>query len=292
LVRSRLVGFTDYSHQSLADMLTDLKGWIKGITETQEMIKTTIGDLTQSGDWTKSDFDFQSVCGYSSKFFDTAINDLGEVNDGISTEIKEYHVNILFSLAKTAHETNDNAKKVWSNYRNKDYGESVFDKIESLHIEICTMLGDMFDLDNLAHRLKDFIGRKVKAMGNDGKVLNVFNAPITGIQQNFDSSTGTQKISSGTNDLDELRAVIMEIKEILIDIPKDSKGELEDSIIDLEEEIKRSEVKKSKLRAFGGAITTSMKKLFTIQALENAEKISTKLPQVIENFEKILSKMI
>ncbi|OFD90559.1 hypothetical protein BWGOE13_55260 [Bacillus mycoides] len=288
-----MIGTTDYSHQSLSDMFIDLEKWIKGITETQQLLHTTIDDLSQNGHWSQCDFDFRSLCGYTIKFFDTAINDLKEVMDGIYTEIKEYHIKILFSLAKKAHEIYDHAKKVWSEYSNKAYGDPIFKKIESLDYEICNMTGDMFDINNLAHRLGDFIGRKVNGMGNEAKVTNIFKAPVNGgIQQNFDNSIGIQNIGSNTTELERLKDVMLDIKELLKDVPKENREEIEDSIIDLEEVIQNNDAKKSKLRAFGGAIIDGLKKLFTVQAIESVEKISTKLPQVIENFEKALHKII
>ncbi|ABY42429.1 hypothetical protein [Bacillus mycoides] len=288
-----MVGSTDYSHQSLSDMLIDLEDWIKGITETQDKAIKTIDSLTQSGDWNQYD-DFRAISAFTMKFLDTAKYDLKEVIDGIHTEIKEYHTKILFSLAKTAREIHDNARKVWSSFPNKKYGDPVFQKVERLIYDFRDMLGDMYDINNLAHRLKDFIGRKVNSMEkNEGRITNIFQAPVTGMQQIFDTSTGTQNIGSSTTDLDELKKVIMEIKELLLDVPKENKEEIEDSITDLEEAIQNSsDGKKSKLRAFGGAISSGLKNLLTIKTLENVEKISTTLPQITENFEETLHKVI
>lgn len=274
-------------------MLIDLEDWIRNINETQAGVKKTIDNLTQNGYWNQFDIDFRAFSAYTIKFFNTANCDLQEAIDGIHNEIKDYHIKILLSLAKTARETHDHARKVWANIPDKKYGDPIFQKIESIYYEIRDMLGDMYDINNLAHRLTNFIGRKVNSMNTSERVTNVFNAPVTGVQQNFDESTGTQNFGfDNTTDLEELKGVILEIRELLIEVPKDNKEEIEDSINDLEEVIQSSDVKKSKLRAFGGAVTIGLKKLFTIQALENAEKISTKLPQVTENFEKVLSKII
>ncbi|WP_033667293.1 hypothetical protein ACSYR0_03280 (plasmid) [Bacillus cereus] len=289
-----MVGSTDYSHQSLSDMLIDLEDWIKGITETQDEAIKTIDFLTKSGDWNQYDDDFRVLSAFIMKFLDTAKCDLKEVIDGIHTEIKEYHTKILFSLAKIARQTHDDARKVWSSIPNKKYGDPVFQKFERLIYDFRDMLGDMYDINNLAHRLKDFIGRKVNSMEkNESRLTNIFYAPVTGMQQNFDNSTGTQNIGSSTNNLDELKDAIIEIKELLLVVPKENKEDIEESINDLEESIQTgSDGNKSKIRAFGGAILSGLKKLLTIETLENAEKISTKLPEVTENFEKILHKII
>lgn len=194
---------------------------------------------------------------------------------------------MLFKLAETAHEINDHARKVWSCYRDKDYGEPVFKKVESLHYELCSMTSDMFDLNNLAHRVNDFVGRKVKSM-DDTKVSNVFNAPVTGFQQNPDHATGTQNIGTQTTEMNELKAIVLEIKQLLQNVPKEDKEEIEELLIDLEEAIQNNDMKKSKLKAFGGAITNGLKSLFTIKSFNNINEVSSKLPQVTENLENVL----
>jgi hypothetical protein len=292
MVRGSMVGGTDYSHQSLSDMIKDLHSWITALTETINLIDTTENELVQVGFWNQCDYDFRSICGYSRKFFDTATSDLKEVIDGVYSEIKEFHVKVLFKLAETAREINKDARKIWSSYSNKDYGDPVFKKVESLHYELCSMTGDMYDLNNLAYRFNDFVGRKVNSMGDNAKVSNVFNAPVTGFQQNLDHSTGTQNIGAQTIDLDELKTIVLEIKELLRDVPIEDKEEIEESLIDLEEAIQNNDTKKSKLKAFGGAITNGLKSLFTMESFNKIDEVSAKLPQVAENFGKVLHKII
>lgn len=79
MIRGAIVGTTDYSHQSVTDMLGDLHSWIIALTETINLLDTTVDELVQIGFWTQCDYDFRSICGYSRKFFDTATNDLNEV---------------------------------------------------------------------------------------------------------------------------------------------------------------------------------------------------------------------
>jgi len=293
MVRGLIIGATDYSHQSLADMLIDLEEWINSLEESVQEISKVKNDLVESGYWERVDFDFSSVCAYTVRFFDTAKVDLMEVIDGIHTEIKEYHFKVLLKLAKTAREIFSHTKHVWSEYSNKEYGEANFHKVESIYYIVCYMTGDMFDLDNLAHRINDFIGRRVVDLNNGSKINNIFQGSVTGFQQNFDNSTGVQNMNSNKNvDIEEFKKVISEIKELLNGVLIEEKEEIVESLNDLEESIEIGDTKKSKIKAFSGAILTGLKKLFTLETFSNIETISTKLPQVAENFEKVLDKIL
>jgi vacuolar-type H+-ATPase subunit E/Vma4 len=292
MVRAAIVGMTDYSHQSLSDMQEDLHSWIIALNETNTTNDAIVNELVLIRSWSQCDYDFRSIYGYSRKFFDTATTNLKDVIDGIASEIQEYHIRELFNLAATAHEIYDNAKKVWSEYRDKDYNDPVFKKVESIHYEICNMTGDMFDLNNLAHRLKDFVGRKASGMSENSRVNNIFHAPVTGFQQNLDHSTGTQNIATQTTDQEELKAIMLEIKQLLSNLPAEGKKEIEESIGDLEEALQDNSTKKSRIRAFGVAVSSGLKSLFTMDSFNKIDEVSTKLPQVVENFEKVLHKII
>ncbi|MGN7764176.1 hypothetical protein [Paenibacillus sp. 22594] len=286
-----MVGLTDYSHQSLTDISIDLEEWNNSLEESVKVINKISAELIQNGYWKQVDFDFRSICAYAVKFFDTAKSDIREVIEGIHTEIKEYHFKILIKLATTAQEIFSDAKKVWSSYRDKEYGEANFSKVESIDSEICNMAGDMFDLDNLAHRIKDFIGRKVVDMDNGARVNNIFQGSVTGFQQNLDNSTGIQNIGNSNVDIEELRSIITEIKELLGSVPNEEKDEIVESLNDLEETIESDIPKKSKIKAFGALVLSGLKKLFTLETFAKVETLSTKLPQVTENFEKVLDKI-
>lgn len=292
MVRAGMVGMTDYSHQSLSDMQKDLQSWITALIETNTNNNAIVNELVYIKVWSQCDYDFRSIYGYSRKFFDTATTDLKDVIDGIASEIQEYHIKVLLKLAETAHEIHDIAKKVWSEYRDKDYSDPVFKKVESVHYEICNMTGDMFDLNNLAHRLKDFVGRKASGMSENTRVNNIFHAPVTGFQQNLDHSTGEQNIATQTSDQDELKAIMLEIKQLLSNLPAEDKEDIEESLGDLEEALQNNDTKKSRIRAFGGAVTSGLKSLFTMDSFNKIDEISDKLPQVVENFEKVLHNFI
>lgn len=292
MVRAWTIGMTDYSHQSLSDMEKDLHSWLTALDETNTNNDAIVNELEKNGFWIQCDFDFRSIYAYSRRFFVTAITNLNDVIDGIASEIQEYHIKVLLNLAKTAHEIHDDAKKVWSEYRDKDYSDPGFKRVESLYTEIRSMAGDMYDLNNLAHRLNDFVGRKASGMGDNTKVNNFFHAPVTGFQQNLDQSTGTQNVTTQTTDQDELKAIMLEIKQLLSNLPAEDKEEIEESLGDLEEALQNNDTKKSRIRAFGGAVTSGLKSLFKMDSFNKVDELSTKLPQVVENFERILHKII
>ncbi|MDJ0552960.1 MAG: hypothetical protein QNJ68_00645 [Microcoleaceae cyanobacterium MO_207.B10] len=52
--RSLFAGLTDYSYQTLSDMLQDLEEWIVSLRKTHDFFDKTINQLTQNGYWNKT----------------------------------------------------------------------------------------------------------------------------------------------------------------------------------------------------------------------------------------------
>lgn len=197
MARGFIVGSTDYSNQSLQDILLDLNQWVKYLSDSKTIFKSVISELEKESYWSSVDYAFKASCYDLITYFNTAIADLDEVIKGIDSEIKEFHIKLLENLGSTAHEQYEHHRSAWKGYGYKDYGEDNFKKLEELYAVGCDMTGDMFDLNNLAPRLEQFVGKsKVDITKPTTQVNNNFNAPITGLQQNFDSITVQQAVNT------------------------------------------------------------------------------------------------
>lgn len=161
--RGMVAGGTDYSHQSLKDIETDLDTWIINLKDTSEILHLNIESLTESGYLQKVDPDFTSLVHYSMKFFTTSIQEISEILADIQHEVRLDHVTRLRALGETARQLNVDYGQTWHReYKNKEYGNKDFALVEKMYGEGRDMAGDMIDLSNLSSRLEDFIGRKPK----------------------------------------------------------------------------------------------------------------------------------
>ena len=296
MTRSMAIGMTDYSSQSPKDMLIDLEQWIKSLQDTNLVFNSTIDELRQVGYWENIDFDFRASCFGLVQFFTTAVTDLQEVINGMHSEIKPYHIRLLKNLGNKAQEQHTFHRKKWREYENKEYGDPTFRKVEKLYEEGSDMTGDMYDLNNLMHRLEDFVGMSKQETDTKSSlhVSNHFNAPITGMQQNYESKDIHQFLNIQDNtkkDINELREIISQLKEILEQSTSGEKEEIAENINDLEEAIEQEVPKKSRIKAFGTSVGSGMKKLLTMKAFNNMDEMTVKLPRMIDNFNSIIDRV-
>ena len=164
MVRSLLADMTDYSHQSLTDMIEDLKNWVLNLTETVEHIERTDNILEQKGYWTQPGTSIiRNEFARAYKLFKTSIEELNEVLAASQIEIEENHVSRVRRLGQVASKKNLDLEHTWNNdpwAAYCDYDDSNFRLAEALYIDSAGMTADMVDLQNLADRLKDFVGRR------------------------------------------------------------------------------------------------------------------------------------
>jgi hypothetical protein len=157
---------TDYSHQSIDDIMSDIETWILSLQQIQELFHKNIEYLNESGYWDEIGVvDFQFLVGYALKFYQTSEKELAEILEDIKTaEIQTNHVTRLSSMAETADKLNRRYGAVWHKESFfKDYQNPDFRRVEKIYAKGRDMAVDMLDLDSLAIRLNVFIGRKGKA---------------------------------------------------------------------------------------------------------------------------------
>lgn len=160
--RGLFAGMTDYSHQSLDDMFTDLGNWISSISEVEHLFSSKITVLAENHYWEAVPYDIKGLFGYALRFFETARNELQDISIGIRQEVHKHHITRIESLARTASGLNERFGRVWHSDRLgiADYSDVNFLTLEQLYREGRDMVADMIDLGNLAARLEDFAGRK------------------------------------------------------------------------------------------------------------------------------------
>ncbi|BEV38779.1 hypothetical protein ABRY75_16570 [Bacillus stercoris] len=296
MVRGLTIGSTDYRGQSLQDILVDLENWIINLKELNGTFESVIRDLQKEGYWDSVDYDFKASCYDLQTYFNTAITDLQEVISGINSEIKGYHIRLLKNLGVNAHEKYEHHRKVWRQFEGKEYGESNFNKVEELYREGSDMTGDMFDLNNLAPRLEDFVGMSKKDNNTKSavKVNNHFHSTVTGMQQNYESKEIQQTVNYGSSDSDkieEMKIILDQFRKLLDQSTNDEKEEVIENVADLVEVIEQENPKKNRVKSFGNSVSTGMQKLLTMKSFNNMDEVATKLPKMIDNFGDLVDKL-
>ena len=295
MARGMIIGGTDYSNQSIEDMISDLENWILSLKESDDSFKSIMEELEINGYWSSVDFDFKASCYDLRRYFKTAIADLQEVINGINSEIKEYHIKLLRNLGENAHEQHKHHRSVWRQYHNKEYGNTNFKKVETLYGEGSDMAGDMFDIDNLAARLQHFVGRKLDEKSKSAvNVNNNYYSTVTGVQQNYNSENIQQTVNIDSDkkvEVEQIKKLISQFREYLeSSTAGEETEEVLENINDLEETINHEEPKKNRIKSFGKSVGIGMKKLLTMKAFNNIEEVSSKLPSMIESLTDTLDK--
>lgn len=166
MARGILAGGTDYSNQSITDIIKDLEDISKETAASIEMIKNNVELSKQSGYWnSKVVFDFRAIVLYSLKHYETTKEELESISKEIKEEIQQNHCNRIAKIAEVADIINIEIGQIWHNDyedEDKEYGKKEFLIVEEIYGETKDMACSLLDLSNIATRLEDFIGWKGK----------------------------------------------------------------------------------------------------------------------------------
>lgn len=162
MARCVIGGMTDYSHQSLDDIVADLDNERKNAEGFRDAIKASLEKSKANSYWQKQvPSDFADIVAYSLRFYDTTITELAEISKEIKTTVKDHHVKRLKNIADVAMKINTNIGQIWGNgYRNKQYGNPDFQVVEKIYCDTRDMAVNLLDIDNMAHRLQDYLGKE------------------------------------------------------------------------------------------------------------------------------------
>lgn len=162
MARGLAGGMTDYSHQSLDDIITDLEDEKRNAEAFRDLIKGNIEKSKANSYWqTTVPQDFTNIVAYALRFYETTIGELEEISQEIKTSVKDHHVTRLRKIANVASKINVDIGKIWGNdYRNKQYGNADFRIVESIYADTRDMSVNLLDIDNMGHRLLDYVGKE------------------------------------------------------------------------------------------------------------------------------------
>ena len=172
-------GMTDYSHQSFNDLTSDLETEKENTIAFIKLIEEGIEKANENKYWdNKVPYDFKSIISYSLKHYRTAVAELAEIVEEIEQEVQEHHIKRLQRMSKVASEINVEIGQVWHRKYDdklKDYGQSDFRHVERVYADTRDMAVNLLDVSNIAGRLKDYIGKTKRKMGNKNSLGDLSN---------------------------------------------------------------------------------------------------------------------
>src|SRR5262249_14753676 len=134
--RSLIAGATDYSRQSFDDMISDLKDWLKGLSETIEIFNAGIATIRESTTWDSVSDDMKILILQSLQFYETTYKEIYEILEEMQIEVQSHHTSRLKSLSKTAGKLNDDYGEIWNaSYTQKDRRHPEYKTIQTFYIE-------------------------------------------------------------------------------------------------------------------------------------------------------------
>ena len=164
-------GSTDYSHQSLDDIKSDIKSEIENLDYFVGIVKENIQALVDNNYWnTNVPNNFKWLIAYCLKAYETAKSDFLDILKDIDFEVKEHHCIRLKKISNVADEINRDIGKLWHqdySQKYKDYGDPNFTKVEDIYAITRDVAVNLLDFENLALRLRDYIGKSTKQMRNN-----------------------------------------------------------------------------------------------------------------------------
>lgn len=162
MAKSLLAGMTDYNHQSFDDILDDLVKERQNTNAFRNQIQENVETLTNKGYWDDSvPFDFRNITAYSLKHYNTVISELTDIHDGLQNEVQQNHILRLRKIATVAQEINVDIGRIWhQEYNLKDYENADFRVVERIYCDTRDMAVNLLDIQNVAERLNDFVGKK------------------------------------------------------------------------------------------------------------------------------------
>ena len=239
MAQSLFAGATEYEHQSLEDILTDMENWLEIINDTKSICEVNISELQEANYWNRIYDDFKISITRALNHFDTVISDIKRISTGIKNDdIKSVHIKLLQQITNQSSENEKYISKSWhSTDRWKEYGNSNFMKVELLYTEIEGTVCTLLDASNMAMRLKDY-------MEDETQMKNqfIFNGDVSQSNIGNTNSNGSSSIiniSSG-EDIKKLFEIFMNnIKNSSLDnLEKDDVEEAVQRIKKLNEEEK------------------------------------------------------
>jgi hypothetical protein len=213
MVQGMFAGGTSYEDQSLENIYDDIKNWIEYTRETETVLLSNKSAVKNSEFWNKIEYNFRTIIDKAIRYCSVIIYDLELVKDAIERNcITKKEVLLLKKIGKNSIELQNEYSKAYHYDESwHEYGNADFEKVERIYEDGGVLFSTLWDADNAATRLGDYMGNG-QIINNS---LNIHgNVSSSQVQQGTSNSTQTLDISNSF-DYDRVLEALNEIKRLI-----------------------------------------------------------------------------
>ena len=106
-------------------------------------------------------YSFKNCVAYALKHYSTTIHEIEDIVSDFPSEIKEHHCVRLRNIGRVADQINTDIGQIWHRRDlKKEYEKPNFLILEDVYTDTRDMAVNLSDIDNIANRLDQFVGRK------------------------------------------------------------------------------------------------------------------------------------
>lgn len=244
MAKGLIGGMTDYSNQSLSDIIEDLNSEYDNITECIETIEGNMTKVEESDYWNNIPSIFIRQILYSLRHYRTTQEELSEIVTEINVEVKKHHIKRLQKISQIADKINISIGKTWhQQYEDKDYDNQSFRIVERIYVDTRGMAVSLLDMSNIAGRLNDYVGKTSNIKNDFG--ISVSNSKYVSI---VSQSRGVQ---INQTVIDDVREQISKLLDRLTeeDVDAETKETITECANDIKDDINANKsVPKFKLK--------------------------------------------
>lgn len=205
-----IAGMTDYSYQTVTQILGDINEWIKYAEEIKSKIQNNLANVQNSTIWLNAPFNFKMTVNSTVGYSCTIIEDLKIVKKAIESNcITKREVALLKKVGENASEYN---RRYGLDYHENEswhcYGDSSFSIIEEIYGNGRDFFASLQDASNAASRLEDYM--------QTGNVMSVnVSGDVSGSQIQVGTINSSQNMENGSKEFpyEEVLTILSEISK-------------------------------------------------------------------------------
>lgn len=264
MAQSIFGGSSEYSDQTLADIVEDLEKWVVFSKETLTLFDKTICELKQNNYYQTVPFNLRAMYERATRKLNTFISDLNVIINSINTDsIFIRDVNLLNNIGRISILSNHQFGMVYHDiidrWNGANFQDPKFLMIERLYLEGRDVFVSLMDASNAAERLKDYMSNRhqqnqnITVYGSDNHIqaaIGSNNEFIMNVNKTIGKESATQ--------LDCLLTELLQKTELFYrEDQRNEKQEVSELVEGIREEMMKPEPKKGRIRSYLASLKAS-----------------------------------
>ena len=277
MVQSMIGGATNYSYQTMQQILVDINQWIKYAEQIRNKMKNNLAEVENSTIWQNASYNFKMTINSTVGYCSTIIEDLKIVKKAIENNcITEREVALLKTVGENASEYN---RRYGIDYHENVswhcYGNQIFSIIENIYADGRDFFVTLQDASNAASRLEDYM--------QTGNVMNVnIGGNVSGSQIQVGTVNSSQNIDNGIKEFpyEDVLTILSEISKYKESISEQFGENGEPFCNALDESIEETKKKGNpeKINKLVNIMKEAVARVSTGLIVEGVKALITKLP--------------